>query len=858
METAANRRAPAPRRVDCRGEPGSGGLARLLRAALLAVLAVILVGCGPFLDPANLQDQPEQPAGLLGQGRSVGQAFVPRCDGLSAIDLQVAIYPDLPPTNGALLVRLWTATAPSASPGRLLAEERFAENSLQPNQWIRLLVPPVDDSRGRTFRIEATTTDPRPSPVTLWATSHPAGPEAIRFVGHAVAPGTLIYRVFCEETPVATAKEAIQTIGRSGLLWPAALLLCLLPGVAVARWLDHGESDLTAFLGLAAGWSVLIAPLALAIATPARLGVVPEIALGIVATGLIARFPPRWRLDPWSILAAISALVALGIRLVDARALVAPMWGDPVQHSYVAKLILENRGVPATYGRLVPDQIFDYHFGFQTLAAAAGLVSGSDPAQAVLATGQILDGLICLATYRLGRDLTGSRPVGAVAALLVGMVTTQPAYFVSWGRYPELAALVAWPAAFGALQRALDRPAFANLALAASATAALVLVHPRVAIFLAALGLGVIVAGSAATWRSEGSVPASMTTRLRQTWSFLGHRLGRFGVVGVLSLGLLLPWATRLWQAHAQQVIGPFRWQPIDFPIGLATAGNDRWILLAAAVSWVVGLAWRPCLSVAFGVWGLLVIIVANPATFHLPVHLFVNNGSIAIALFLPGAILVGSLVDLLTFGQRLIRWPEPVSRALPLVLLAFGLTQAPSLTTVANPYCLLLRPDDLAAIAWVRAATPPNARFLINGFMWMDSIWMGSDAGYWLPVLADRSTSLPPLFYAVGPPDQVDQINQVAAAVSRDAHDAPALARLARRIGASYVFVGSRGGAMEPSALAASAWFRVVYRAGGAWVLEVVADGPASSSTETGKTPAARVPPSDSNAAGLRSTTPG
>src|SRR6185437_12323599 len=113
-------------------------------------------------------------------------------------------------------------------------------------------------------------------------------------------------------------------------------------------------------------------------------------------------------------------------------------------------------------------------------------------------------------------------------------------------------------------------------------------------------------------------------------------------------------------------------------------------------------------------------------------------------------------------------------------------------------------------------------ARFVINGYVWMDPIRMGTDAGYWLPVLAHRQTSLPPLFYAVGPTEQVEQINQTAASVERDSRDPAALAQLADQIGARYVFIGTRGGPLDPALLERSGLFRVDYQGGGAWVFEV------------------------------------
>ena len=60
-----------------------------------------------------------------------------------------------------------------------------------------------------------------------------------------------------------------------------------------------------------------------------------------------------------------------------------------------------------------------------------------------------------------------------------------------------------------------------------------------------------------------------------------------------------------------------------------------------------------------------------------------------------------------------------------------------------------LVGPADLAAIEWIKANTPADARFLVNSFpAYGGTLAAGTDAGWWLPLLAGRWASLPPLTY--------------------------------------------------------------------------------------------------------------
>ncbi len=806
----------------------------------LALLLVVLTGCGPFFDPANVQNRADEPAGSLGGDQTIGETFVARCDGLSLVEVQVAIYPTAPPGRGTLTL---VVEQGGEATWREVGRAQYDEGTLQPNQWLTIGVKPIARSADQPFRLTARASDAGPSPATLWATTHVTAPDARRFVNGSEVAGRLVLRAWCDAPPLEVARDTIASVAGDGFLWPFALALALIPGLAVARRIDPDEADLAAWLGSGLGWSVLLAPLAWAVATPLRLGLL--VGPTVLAVGGVALLAPWFervcvgssrglarvrdasrgakasgaRLTGPALVALAATAGGLGVRLVTSRDLVLPMWVDSVQHSYIVQLLLDERAVPATYGALVPLQVFDYHFGFHGLAAAAAGLAAASPARAVLATGQILNGLVGLAVYRFARDVTGSPRAAAVGALLVSLVTTEPTYFVTWGRYPELAGLVALPVAFAALRRVGGpKPRPADVLVAVAASIGMALVHPRVAVFLGCLVL-----------------TALLVEARRLAWP---RAVGRLVGVGVISAVLLAPWLVRQWGAHASQTTFALGWQPIDFPLGLATAGADRWLLGLAAVGLAVGLLrGAPVAPLLLG-WGLLVLVVANPATFFLPINFWVNNNSVAIAAFFPATVLVGYLAHSVADLARLERWPGAARMTVGAAVLVAGLSQAPGLVSVVNPCCLLAGPADLAAAAWVRANTPATARFVVNGNRWLDETWAGSDAGYWLPVLARRQTTLPPLFYADGPASQATTVSRVAEAISQAGADPVALAALATKLEARYVFVGTTGGVIAPEALARSGRFRVVYRAGGVWVLEVVGEGRGGTGEPTGGPP--------------------
>jgi hypothetical protein len=807
--------------------------ARAAFAFVGLVVALVVVGCAPFVDPESVQNRADTPAGVLGGNAFVGETFTATCNGLSAVDMQVAAYPTVLAFGGQIRLTV-DAQAPTGL--HRLATSSIEQRVLAANQWVDLSFNPVPNSRGQTFVLTATSTAPAPAAYTLWASSHVDVPGTRRFENAHDRPGALTIRASCAENAPSIVQTTMAMIGRAGWLWPVALALGLLPGLGLVVWTNQREADVATLLGYAAGWSVMIAPLALVAASTVGVGgAVGPLTLAGGVVGLMTRWwwvrsstgqgPPDplkvgitlvgWTRSRVSGPAAIAILATLGavvVRTAIARHLVLPMWVDSVQHSYIAQLIVENGRVPVTYGSAMPTEPFDYHFGFHAIAASASQLAGASVPSSILASGQILGVMVPLATYALGRDLLGSARPAAVAALLVGVVTTQPTYLVTWGRYPELAGLVALPAVFASVRAALDNPpSLRSVGPAIAATAAMPLVHPRVAVFLAALVVAYL-GSTSIHWRRK-IIP----------------RLVRTAALAAASSALIAPWLARLWLAHHAQLSPMDAPKSIDFPFGFVTAGNDRYVLALALVGLAVAAIVRIDLVALIATWAALVVVAANPASFGLPFQLWINNDSVAIALFLPATILAGYAISRAADLVRFAKWSRVARITASVVVVAAAFYQLPSLLTVVNPCCYIGKSADLAAMSWIRANTPADARFVVNGYQWSKGIWAGSDAGYWLPVLADRPTTLPPLFYATGPSGAATAVNATASQIEAGGADPSHLFNAAKLAGARFVYVGTQGGPIDPYALAEDPRFRLLYRAGGAWVFEVGGGGSSS-----------------------------
>ena len=148
--------------------------------------------------------------------------------------------------------------------------------------------------------------------------------------------------------------------------------------------------------------------------------------------------------------------------------------------------------------------------------------------------------------------------------------------------------------------------------------------------------------------------------------------------------------------------------------------------------------------------------------------------------------------------------------------------------------HVLVTRPD-VRAMTWIRGNTPEDARFLTNSFFaYGGSAVVGSDGGWWLPLLAERANTVPPLNYGTeqGPrPDYSEWVNDLVRQVQDAGVDDPATLAMLWERGVTHIYIGQRQGQvnykgdaiLNPQVLLDSAYWRVIYHEDRVWVFGMV-----------------------------------
>lgn len=379
--------------------------------------------------------------------------------------------------------------------------------------------------------------------------------------------------------------------------------------------------------------------------------------------------------------------------------------------------------------------------------------------------------------------------------------------------------------------------------VAALASAGLFLAHYRMAAVLALL-LAVWLLLAPLLSAAVGDVPhqrgatlarwrlAALAAALARAWAAWRAMLLPALAVGGLTALLLLPWLVRLAGGLALG-LGE---RPGDYGAGYyalerlggaPTLPGSLLLLALAAAGLYWALRQRAMVPLLLAVWAAAQLALANPYWWPMapPLAGRVDFVSAVASLGFPLAVLAaGPLAALLRWGWR--RRPRATVGAAAGAGLAAAMLGCWQLGALVTPDNALVAPADLAAAAWLRASTPPEARVAATAvlFPWAPDYAVGVDAGYWLPLLAGRATTVLPMLYPAerGADPTATRAMVAVARALRDAPAAPETAALLRAQGVTHLYHGGRPGTPPVEPLLANSAFELVYARDSVWVLAV------------------------------------
>jgi hypothetical protein len=524
--------------------------------------------------------------------------------------------------------------------------------------------------------------------------------------------------------------------------------------------------------------------------------------------------------DAWADLALVGVLILVFFtRWWAARTLELPLWDAP-HHAMIAQLLVDHGGLFSSWAPYAELRTFTYHFGFHALVSVLHWLSRLPMPEATLWMGQILNGVAVATLYPLGVRMGGNRWGGVLAVLVAGLLSPHPAYYMNWGRYTQLAGQVLLPVAVYLTWTLAEAPAHRRglAALAALTVGGLALTHYRVLLMYGCFVAALLVL----TWRRANRV------------------VGPVAAVAAGALVIALPWmVTSLGTPLLEFARYLLTLAPAQMPRAVRETGSLPDPKAYPAMFWLLAVAgflggclrrWRAVVLLVL--WWMLVVISGYPARLGLPGTGIVTGFAVMIAGYMGGALMAAAGAGWLAPARSRLWAPACLVAVLVLALLG-----TPDRMSALDPHdedSMPGRPDRRAA-AWIDAHLPPHARLLTRaGFGWADTIVVGVDAGVWLPLLAGRAVTTPPVNYTIeaGPrPDYRAWVEALPRTLRARELDDPAVLAMLRDRAVTHVYVRQRraGAAtgdpsiFQPERLLASARFRPVYHQDRVWVFEVV-----------------------------------
>jgi len=794
---------------------------RCLRLVLLGLASLwLLSGCASFIEQAQMRFDPETQVAVTAE-QSVGQTFVARHDGLESISLWLT---GESPAGVELMLHL--RTAPQAAENL-----RSAHLVIDPgvvHGWYRFDFTPVADSQNQYYYAVLESA----ASLQVGVGARGSYLDGALYQNHQSVGAQMAFQL--AYAPVHMAVE----LGRAALInagWLGiAFWLYVIPGWAIWAWSWRGRSlHWVATLCVAIGLSLAFYPLfflwthVIGLHLGAAYAWLPPLA-GSLA--LIWRYKNwrsqqlRTRLRQWwlselrwaDITLVLIAGLCLAVRLYVIRGLEAPMWGDSYQHTMMVQLLIDHNGLFSSWVPYAPLPTFTYHFGLHTLVAVFHWVTRMAIPQALLWTTQWLNFCTALVLYLLATKISAT-PWGRIGSvLLAGLLTSMPMFYINWGRYTQLTGQVLLPVAVWLTWELCETQNWSrrHFVLGCLLGSGLALTHYRVLIFYV---IFVIILAGRALWEHTW----------RQDW-------GRLVVLGIGSGALVIPWVINTLSGKLPAITqnqlarSPAQTAAVNAIGDLSTYLTPfLWLLLTVAVA--TGL-WQRKKSVLILVsWWFGLLLAAYPNWLRLPGSGIVAGFTVLIAAYIPASLLIPAWIEEWSFMHVLRKCYAPV---LCVALTGLGLWGIPlRLQDVQTaPHALVTRPD-VMAMQWVKENTPLDATFMINGFFaYNDRAVVGSDGGWWLPLLGRRANVIPPLSYTLEDEPWEGyraEIRELFAFIQMHGIDNAVTLSLLREHSITHIYIGQRQGRvnyygpelLSPAVLSQSEAYQLLYQQDHVWI---------------------------------------
>ncbi len=526
------------------------------------------------------------------------------------------------------------------------------------------------------------------------------------------------------------------------------------------------------------------------------------------------------RLEQWAVLIFI---LTLFVRFWLAHTHPYPAWSDSLHHSMLTHLTASTGRLPFTLEPYESVPLGMYHLGLYSISGSLQSLARIPAQMALLWTAQALNGLGALSVY-LALDRTVGRRAALAGAAITGILCLQPAWYANWGRFTQVSAqavlLTAWLLtleAFNAVRETWPRLKAETIGLLVAAgvlNAGTFLLHYRVAAYYIPLLLITVI----------GLLVRAVRQKSIRRW------LTAVGVIGGLAVLFILPAISQALPAYLARQSGASGSTSVNLeyfsaPLeGIFIIGAQKWLVIAAAISAVIGLLARKKTTLLTLAWVLFLFGLGNAYRLGLRVLNVTNLSAIFIMLYLPISLLIGTGVQAL--ADRFPAFWQKLEGSLLRVVLILALFWGGFVRLNATEeYRYFLTAADERAMLWIVNNTPADARFAINTMTWAGGSPHGTDGGYWITFFTGRKTNAGTMLYSLAGREYAARVH-AASQAAQQLEGAQPNPQAACDLGIQYAYLGAKGNfdhsGLNRDALLALPGAQLLYEQEGVAVIQV------------------------------------
>ncbi len=815
----------------------------LFRWALpVLLISILLSGCSTIFDPESSQEYNTDQVGLVNSISKIGQLITSKHPRINGITIWLS---RTNPENNDALNNMTLSIYENQTNENPVATTTVSTRSITQYTPIQISFSPITLTDTGTIFIELTSHEE----IIVHGRMEDSYSRGQAYHNRVPINADIAFRLTYLYDKYELRDDLNKIRSQMDLLLPILAIL-FIPGYAIIRLFRlYRIYPASMQLAFSVGFSLTLIPLLYLFGTTLGIritqhqiqGIITISLLVILITCLADRFHQRTFRFPRDIkeyfrnplnkgilseilifsFLLLILFLAFIVRMIMIRDLATPAWVDSIHHGLITRLILENGALPQTYLPYLDIETTLYHPGFHSSLAAFISLSGIEINHGMLLLGQVLNASMALSVYLFTAATTRKPAAGLFAALITSAFTAMPAYYTSWGRYPQLTGLIILPIPFVLMITANNHSSKVNkISLtfcAALATAGLLLVHYRVASFLACLLI---------SW----FIVEVFATRENLKWS-LKYLLFRVTPFIILTAALAFLWLIPVMRDTVLPRMGPNHSEASlvffsDFSWHYLTPIYGKQVIALASLGVIWGLINKNKVTAVVIGWVLLLFLIANLDALNLPGGSFVNNSSVTIMLFMPLSVMAGFLIEKIYTSWKYYF----IGYARYFVIIAFfifstiaTISGSRQMISIINPSTLLSRQEDLSAINWIDENIPDDNVILINPFSWGYGLFAGNDGGGWIPTIAGNQTIPPPVLYGLGSVTNKSNINQICQEVIRIGTSPDNLWKYLIENNINYIYIGARGGVISPHNLEASSHFESIYHQDYTWLFHIL-----------------------------------